>query len=89
MYLSSLTLLKAASKHAAKLNENRMLYNVDDATKAAMVSPTTVNPGLQMGGSNVYNMDGLMGVDTSDVRKTIMFLMEGHRPTPICVTESI
>ena len=31
-----------------------------------------------MGGGNVYNMEGLMGVDTSDVRKTIMFLMEGH-----------
>ena len=30
-------------------------------------------------------MEGLMGVDTSDVRKTIMFLVEGHRPTPICV----
>ena len=65
-----LTLLKAASKHAAKLNENRMLYNVSDATKAAMVTPTTVNSGLQMGGDNVYNMEGLLGVDTSDVRKT-------------------
>jgi len=32
--LAPLTLLKAASKHAAKLNENRMLYNVSDATKA-------------------------------------------------------
>jgi len=50
-----------------------------------MVTPTTVNFGLQMGGGNVCNMAGLMGVDTSDVRKTIMFLMEGHRPTPICV----
>ena len=30
--LAPLTLLKAASKHAAKLNENRMLYNVSDAT---------------------------------------------------------
>ena len=47
-----------------------MLYNVSDATKAAMVTPTTVNSGLQMGGGNVYNMQGLMGVDTSDVRKT-------------------
>jgi len=28
------TLLKAASKHAAKLKENRMLYNVSDAIKA-------------------------------------------------------
>jgi len=37
-----------------------------------------------MGGGNVYIMEGLMGVDTSDVRKTIMFLVEGHRPTPIC-----
>jgi len=68
--LAPLTLLKAASKHAAKLNENRMLYNVSDATKATMVTPTTVNSGLQMGGGNVYNMEGLMGVDTSDVRKT-------------------
>jgi len=41
--LAPLTLLKAASKHAAKLNENRMLYNVSNATKAAMVSPTIVN----------------------------------------------
>ena len=34
--LAPLTLpgLKEASKHAAKLNENRMLYNVSDATKA-------------------------------------------------------
>jgi len=82
--LAPLTLLKAASKHAAKLNENRMMYNFSDATKAAMVTPTTVNSGLQMGGGNVYNMEGLMGVDTSDIRKTIMFLMEGHRQTPIC-----
>jgi len=68
--LAPLTLLKEASKHAAKLNENRMLYNVSDTTKAAMVTPTTVNSGLQMGGDNVYNMEGLLGVDTSDVRKT-------------------
>jgi len=68
--LAPLTLLKAGSKHAAKLNENRMLYNVSDATKAAMLTPTTVNSGLQMGGDNVYNMEGLLGVDTSDVRKT-------------------
>jgi len=32
--LAPLTLLKAASKHAAKPNENRMLYNVSDTTKA-------------------------------------------------------
>ena len=64
---------------------------VSDATKAAMVTPTSVNferkwrdGRRQMGGGNVYNMEGLMGVDTSDARKTIMFLMEGHRPTPIC-----
>ena len=84
--LAPLTLLKAASKHAAKLNEHRMLYNVSDATKAATVTPTTVNFGLQIRilDYNVYNMEGLMGVDTSDVRKTIMFLVEGHRPTPIC-----
>ena len=31
--LVPLTLLTAASIHAAKLNENRMLYNVSDATK--------------------------------------------------------
>jgi len=62
-----------------------MMYIVSDATKVAMVTPTSVNFGLQMGVDNVYNMEGLMGVDTSDVRKTIMFLMEGHRPTPICV----
>jgi len=31
--LAPITLLKAASKQAAKLNENRMLYNVSDATK--------------------------------------------------------
>jgi len=37
-----------------------------------------------MGGGNVYNMEGLMGVDTFDIRKTIMFLMEGHHATPIC-----
>ena len=30
--LAPLTLLKAASEHAAKLNENRMLHNVSDAT---------------------------------------------------------
>ena len=41
--LAPLTLLKAASKHAAKLNKNRMLYNISDATKAAMVTPTIVN----------------------------------------------
>jgi len=35
-----------------------------------MVTPTTVNSGLQMGGDNVYNMEGLIGVDTYDVRKT-------------------
>jgi len=58
---------------------------VSDATKAAMVTPTSVNferkwrdGRRQMGGGNVYNMEGLMGVDTSDVRKTILFLMEGH-----------
>jgi len=68
--LATLTLLKAVSKYAVKLNENRMLYNVSDATKAAMVTPTTVNSGLQMGGDNVYNMEGLIGVDTYDVRKT-------------------
>jgi len=62
--LVTLTLLKAASKHAAKLNENRMLYNVGDATRAAMVTPTIVNFRLQMGGGNVYNMEGLMRVDT-------------------------
>jgi len=41
--LAPLTLpgLKEASKHAAKLNENRMLYNVSDATKAqGLVSNT-------------------------------------------------
>jgi len=32
--LAPLTLLKVASKHAAKLTEIRMLYNVSDATKA-------------------------------------------------------
>jgi len=64
--LAPLTLLKAASMHAAWLNEHRMLYTVSDATKAAMVDPTSVNFGLQMGGGNVYNMEGLMGVDTSD-----------------------
>ena len=64
--VAPLTLLKATSKHAARLNEHRMLYTVSDATKAAMVTPTTVNSGLQMGGGNVYNMEGLMGVDTSD-----------------------
>jgi len=83
--LAPLILLKEASKHAVKLNEHRILYNVSDVTKAAMVTPTTVNFGLQMGGGNVYSMEGLVGVDTSDVRKTIMFLMEGHHPTPICV----
>jgi len=41
--LAPLTLLQAASKHAAKLNENRMLYIVSDATKATMVTPTTVH----------------------------------------------
>ena len=36
-----LTLLKEASKHASELNENRMLYNVSDATKAqGLVSNT-------------------------------------------------
>jgi len=48
--LAPLTLLKAASQHAATLNENRMLYNVSDATKAAMVTPPIVNFGLQKGG---------------------------------------
>jgi len=83
--LAPLTLLKAASKHATRLNEHRMLYTASDTTKTVMVTPTSVNFGLQMGVGNVYNMEGLMGVDTSDVRKTIMFLMDGHRPTPICV----
>jgi len=32
--LAPLTLLKAANKHAAKLNKNKMLCNVSDATKA-------------------------------------------------------
>ena len=32
--LAPLTLLEAARKYVAKLNENRMLYNVSDATKA-------------------------------------------------------
>jgi len=32
--LAPLTLLKAASKHAEKLNENRMMYNVSDAIQA-------------------------------------------------------
>jgi len=31
--LAPLTLLKAGSKYASKLNENRMLYNVSDAIK--------------------------------------------------------
>jgi len=35
--LVPLTLLTAASIHAVKLNENRMLYNVSDATKVQMV----------------------------------------------------
>jgi len=35
--LAPLTLLTAASIHAAKLNENRMYYNVSDATKAQMM----------------------------------------------------
>ena len=48
--LAPLTLLKAASKHATTLNENRMLYNVSDATKAAMVTPSIVNFRLQKGG---------------------------------------
>ena len=47
--LAPLALLKTASKHAAKLNENRMLYNVSNATNATMVTPTIVNFGLQMG----------------------------------------
>ena len=51
--LAPLTLLKAGSKHAVRLNEHRMLYTVSDATKAAMVTPTSVNFGLQMGGDNV------------------------------------
>jgi len=48
--LASLTLLKVASKHAVTLNENRMLYNVSDSTKADMVTPPIVNFGLQKGG---------------------------------------
>jgi len=48
--LAPLTLLKAASKHAVTLNENRMLYNVSDFTKAAMVTPPIVNFRLQKGG---------------------------------------
>jgi len=32
--LAPLILLKAASKHVAKLNENKMMYNVSDATQA-------------------------------------------------------
>jgi len=35
--LVPLTLLTAASIHAVKLNENRMLYNVSDATKAQIM----------------------------------------------------
>ena len=37
--LAPLTLLKAASKHAGRLNEPRMMYTVSDATKATMVTP--------------------------------------------------
>jgi len=48
--LAPLTLLKVASKHAVTLNENRILYNVSDATKVAMVTPSIVNFGLQKGG---------------------------------------
>ena len=40
-FLAPLTLLEEASKHAAILNENRMLYNVSNATKAqGLVSNT-------------------------------------------------
>ena len=56
--LAPLTLLKAASKHAAKLNENRMLYNVSDATKAAIMTPTIVNFGLQKGGGKEKRKEG-------------------------------
>ena len=52
--LAPLTLLKAASKHAARLNEHRMLYTVSDATKAAMVTPTSGHSGLQMGLGAVF-----------------------------------
>jgi len=67
--VAPLTLLKATSKHAARLNEHRMLYTVSDATKAVMVTPTSVHSGLQMGVGTVYNMEGLMGIDTSDQRQ--------------------
>jgi len=56
--LAPLTLLKAASKHAVTLNENRMLYNVSDATKAAMVTPPILNFGLQKGGGQDESKEG-------------------------------
>ena len=62
--LAPLTFLKAASKHAVTLNENRMLYNISDAPKAAMVTPPIVNFGLQKGGGKDDSKEGLMGVDT-------------------------
>ena len=56
--LAPLTFLKAASKHAVTLNENRMLYNVSDATKAAMVTPPILNFGLQKGGGQDESKEG-------------------------------
>ena len=41
--LAPLTLLKATSKHADELNENRMLYNVSDATKGRVLKQQPSN----------------------------------------------
>jgi len=71
--LAPLTFLKAASKHAVTLNENRMLYNVSDAPKAAMVTPPIVNFGLQKGGGKDDSKEGLMGVDTLRAKTIIQW----------------
>jgi len=65
--LAPLTLLKTVTQYAVTLNKNRMMYNVSDATKADMVTPPIVNFRLQNGGDKDYSMEGLMGVDTSEI----------------------
>ena len=62
--LAPLPFLKAARKHAVTLNENRMLYNVSDAPKTAMVTPSIVNFRLQKRGGKDDSKEGLIGVET-------------------------
>jgi len=71
--LAPLTFLKAASKHAVTFNENRMLYNVSNAPKAAMVTPLIVNFRLQKGGGKEDRKEGRMWVNTLRAKTIIQW----------------